>query len=513
MGITNETHLIDYDEDLLKNLKKDLSNPPGTIPDPNFVPPAPVEGQPVAVAPQIPRPAYVLNPLSLDKLRIAADLIRYYQIVGRPVTQLNVRWNGHMTHYSQYMKARDAKDEDDTPSVPKVTKNLTITHWVDSFELHLEKCLGAHKVPLAYVIRERDVPEAADALVAHRPYGARAGSITQELIMRASHDDPMYSHDNTRVYEMIEQAVRSTMYSSTLSGFKRSKNGRGVWKAILAQHVGRDKWEKEAKKHRDFITGFKWKGSTNMTLESFINKHRIAHTRMLRCAENITLQTFEQRERVNFVLDGILTSDAGLQAAMAGVRADAPEDGTGKQDNFEAAASYIIPFDPVSKRRGTKRTNHEVAAATPDLSTNKGPKTGVELRFYKPSEYRCLSSEQKKELKELRSNSKRQKKGKGVDQKVAAVSMTERELKAQAKAQAQHLVAALDQIFEDKAKEDSEYDNFKSVIVAAVKEAKSSPNDTAEKIVEAMKGKGKSAKDLKSILKRAGKGAGDGAQH
>ena len=121
--------------------------------------------------------------------------------------------------------------------------------------------------------------------------------VQQELIDRASHTHEMFVHDNNRVYDLIEEALRTTQYSSTLAGFKRTKDGRGVWLAI---HVGRDKWEKECKKHRDFITTYKWKGTTNMTLEAFVYKHRIAHTRMVRCAENITVQVFAPRERVNY---------------------------------------------------------------------------------------------------------------------------------------------------------------------------------------------------------------------
>ena len=67
---------------------------------------------------------------------------------------------------------------------------------------------------------------------------------------------------------------------------------------------------------------------------------------------------------------------------------DTPADGTGKQDNFEAAAVYIIPFDPVSKRRGVVKRQHEIAAVKPVLQVQRGS-TGVELRFYKPSEYKC----------------------------------------------------------------------------------------------------------------------------
>lgn len=128
-----------------------------------------------------------------------------------------------------------------------------------------------------------------------------AGSIEQELILQASHNHAMFTHDNQRVYELLEEALRTTAYSVNLSGFKRDKNGCGVWLAILSQHVGCDKWENETKKQGKFIRTFKWKGTSNMTLESFVNKHRIAHTCMERCSQNITLQTMTERERVGIL--------------------------------------------------------------------------------------------------------------------------------------------------------------------------------------------------------------------
>ena len=492
-GITNAETLAEYNEELLKALKDDLRRPPGTIPDPNWVAPPQQEGQPALVAPHIPRPGYVLSPILLNKWKVAADLIRYYIMVGREINPAAVAWNGPCMHYQQYMKACDKAGDEDEPQMPKITKNLGITLWVDAFELYLQRIKGCRDVPLAYVVRSIETPPAVDARVTRRPYGASAGSVNNELIARASHTHEMFVHDNNRVYDLIEEALRTTQYSSTLAGFKRAKNGRGVWRAILAQHVGRDKWEKECKKHRDFITTYKWKGTTNMTLESFVNKHRIAHTRMVRCSENITVQVFAARERVNYLLDGIITSDAGLQAAMASIRADTPADGTGKQDNFEDAAVYIIPFDPVSKRRGVKR-QHDIAAVKPDLNIQRGS-TGVELRFYKPSEYKCLSKEQKEELRELRTSRKKGSTKKSKNDKGTKAKSSDN-------SKATHFLAAVtDQLEQEESSQDAEYNDRCSLVIAAMNDSRNDPTATAK----SLKAKGVTVTELKSILKRNGK--------
>lgn len=495
-GITSVNILGEYTKDLLKTLKEDLRRPAGTIPDPTHVPDPQAPNAPV---PRVPRPPSVLSALSLSKLDVMADLIRYYDMVGRPIDVGAMRWNGIGQHYQQYMLARCKDNDDDDPALPKISKNLGITLWVDSFEMHLHRMKGCRDVPLAYVLRPQAIPDPPDTRVNRRPYGTAGGSVIGELILRASHAHEMYTHDNNRVFEFIEEALRTTQYSSTLAGFKRSKDGRGAWLAILSQHAGRDKWEKEFKKHRDFITTFKWKGTTNMTLESFVNKHRIAHTRMLRCAQNITAQTFEERERVNGLLDGIISSDPGLQAAMASIRADTREDGTGKQDNFEEAAAYIIPFDPVSKKRGVKRQQYEIGAVKADLSSSKGT-TGVELRFYKANEYKCLTSEQKKELKELRAASK---------SKDNEKSSKESKKKKPKNSKAQQFIAAVtEQLTVHETEQDQEYDDYKDLIIAAMTEGKNDPKATAQKLIEKGAKFGKTVNELKSILKRNGKDVG-----
>jgi hypothetical protein len=106
--------------------------------------------------------------------------------------------------------------------------------------------------------------------------------------------------------------------------------------------------------------------------------------------------------------------DAGLQAAIASVRAD---DGPhGERNDFEAAATHLLPYDPVAKKRlsGTKRgagiistvswqkmikllpqqvANHQLARLVSTFDTTK------------KQEYNKLSQEQNDELREWRENS------------------------------------------------------------------------------------------------------------
>ena len=106
-----------------------------------------------------------------------------------------------------------------------------------------------------------------------------------------------------------------------------------------------------------------WKGQSNFTLERFIAQHRNAFVSMQVAAEHVTYQIPNSHSRVGYLLDAIQCSDAGLQAAMADIKTDQ----AGLRNDFEATASFLLPYDPVQKRRndhGTKRGPADISDAT-----------------------------------------------------------------------------------------------------------------------------------------------------
>jgi hypothetical protein len=139
------------------------------------------------------------------------------------------------------------------------------------------------------------------------------------------------------------------------TSFQRRKDGRGAWLALLNQYAGNDKWEAEIKIQDAVLHTRTWKGQSNFSLESFISQHRNAYVSMEDCAENFQYQLPNQHSRVGFLLDAIQNNDAGLQAAIASARTnDSPK---GKSNDFEAAVTQLLAYDPVAKKRlrGTKR--------------------------------------------------------------------------------------------------------------------------------------------------------------
>ena len=99
-----------------------------------------------------------------------------------------------------------------------------------------------------------------------------------------------------------------------------------------------------------------WKGNTNHTLKRHVMMHRTCFTRMSQGAEHVPHQLPNGTTRVKDLLKLIQCLDPELQAAIANVRQD-DEEPTSKANNFEATATYIIPRDPVRKRRGSNNNN------------------------------------------------------------------------------------------------------------------------------------------------------------
>jgi hypothetical protein len=254
-----------------------------------------------------------------------------------------------------------------------------------------------------------NVPIVPPALAQNQPHSNEHESVSGELVARASHEHALFRDDNASVYHYLEEATRSTLYAASIKPFQRRKDGRGAWLALLGQYAGNDKWEAEIKIQETVLHTRIWKGQSNSSLEAFTTQHRNAYVSMEACAEHVQYQLPNEHSRVGFLLDAIQNSDAGLQAAIASVRTD---DGPNcNRNDFESAATYLLPYEPVPKKRlsGSKREAGQISATDGmtdevEISSTTGGKpagkTGVHLRCHKRQEYNKLSKEQKDELTE-----------------------------------------------------------------------------------------------------------------
>ena len=113
------------------------------------------------------------------------------------------------------------------------------------------------------------------------------------------------------------------------------------------------------------------------------------------CAQSVPHQISNERTRIIHLIDAIQCGDASLQAAIAHIKSqsDNPE---GPGSNFEEAAADLLQFCPVSKKRKAQPNDKTYNVSSVGFHGDEGRKksklnkgeTGVELRYYKPKEYR-----------------------------------------------------------------------------------------------------------------------------
>jgi hypothetical protein len=493
-GINEPSNLADFDEETLKKAATNLRNPGDRIPNPD---------ENATAGSTIPRPPYVFGAQSQKRLMEAGELIRFYETIGRTLTAANIKFDPIIKDFTKQWKALTSRKDDDSPDVPIISKALPVIKWTEAFDDFLSRTIGVRMIPLSYVTREKvEVPAACPALKANKPHSELHGSVELDLVNRASHDDPLYDADNTKVYFFLEEATRGTQYAASIKPYQRSKDGRGALMSIRNQYAGRDKWEAELKKQDELIHNRVWKGQSNYSLEKFIAHHRNAYVSMQQCAEHVAFQLPNDHTRVGFLLDGIQSSDAGLNAAIAQIKAD---DGDGgKRKDFEATASFLLPYDPVAKKQqsSTKRDHDSmVSDVTAKVSSTFGNKSGlgksgVHLRYHTTEEYKALSKEQRLELKEWRQKNGKDKKGTNTNEKSPKKSVTKKLISAITKEVSKQLKG------KDKVNDNDDLDGIIMSLQSTSNADESEKSSKKARFVEDPTTK-VSTSALKSIIRRA----------
>ena len=94
------------------------------------------------------------------------------------------------------------------------------------------------------------------------------------------------------------------------------------------------------------------------------------------------------------MIDNLLNNDSVLRAAIASIRVNID----GMRSNFEAAVAFLLPVDPFVKHKEKLHKAPQISNVT--LKGKAQSRTGVDLRWHTPDEYRTLNREQKNKLYE-----------------------------------------------------------------------------------------------------------------
>ena len=210
--VTLVSDLADFNKDSLQQLADNLRCPGGRVLDPN---PAAQPGS------TIPTPPFVFGAKSERRITVACDLVKYYITVGHDLSAANLQWNTVMKNFDIQWTTLKEKKGDDSPETPKISKALPVIKWTEAFQDFLNRKIGNHNIPLAYIIRdEPNPPAAAPPLAPGQPHSTEHGSVEAELIAWALHTHALFCNDNSDLYFLLEEATRGTQYATSIKPFQ-----------------------------------------------------------------------------------------------------------------------------------------------------------------------------------------------------------------------------------------------------------------------------------------------------
>jgi len=225
-----------------------------------------------------------------------------------------------------------------------------------------------------------------------------------ELIAFTPHSGPNYEADNARLFGILQKALSGTASMASITRFQRRRNGREAFLALVTHNLGSNKWEDLVESAEGMLNQRKWNGKNGRyPLKIHIARHREAFNDMERASHHITYTPPNATSRVRYLLNSIETNDPTICSCKTTIQADAL-----KKHDFEQAADFILTQAPKIKtsqphrisgiRQGKKKSGKG--------KVKVGPKTGVELRYYKRNEWMDLTQEQRNECMEIRKNTR-----------------------------------------------------------------------------------------------------------
>ncbi|MFN9979530.1 MAG: hypothetical protein ACK53Y_06435, partial [bacterium] len=124
-------------------------------------------------------------------------------------------------------EAKAAEAPDDLVKKPEMFKKDTKWRpWKESVTTYLHSKIGQASIPLAYIVCDHDV--AAPDAIYH--------STHEQLVNQAIHFGSEYNTNNGIVYDLLQYLTLNGPAWPWISGFQRSRDGRGAWKALIAYY-------------------------------------------------------------------------------------------------------------------------------------------------------------------------------------------------------------------------------------------------------------------------------------
>ena len=389
-------------DDGIKTLCASVRKPAGTIAQPGWVAPVPNPNQ--LAAPQVPRAGKVIPAICEQRMMMAAYGATIYESIGREITPASLS-RARLKQFKLHKAMVDNHNEPE--ALPDIGKSYSTMKYLDQLPTYLSEVIGVNKVPLAYVIRDEVTPtnplppliDNVPGITTAKPWSEQHEGLMEELIAFLPHNGPGYIADNAQLFNLLATHLGNTSAMASITQYQRRRDGRGAYRDLVTHYMGSAKWEKTVEQAESVLSTRIWNGkNSRYPLRVHISRHREAFNDLTRAAQQITYVPPNETSRVRYLLNSIQSSDPTICSGKTTILADAA-----KKDNFELAADFLMTICPPPK---SQNNTHRIAAIRQQRGKKGkvkiGPKTGVEIRFYRKDEWSRLSREQQNEVRDAR---------------------------------------------------------------------------------------------------------------
>ena len=150
-GIVEVADLVDFSDDMISQVTRNLRKPSGTMPD----------TRPGAAAgARLPIPPVSISAISVERMKMAAQAVRYYTMTARSI-RLSCMGVSVIDMLNKALTALEERKSATKPSVPVFDpKQQSILQNYEAVLEHLSKEVGCRGIPLIAYLRKDDVPGA-----------------------------------------------------------------------------------------------------------------------------------------------------------------------------------------------------------------------------------------------------------------------------------------------------------------------------------------------------------------
>ena len=207
----------------------------------------------------------------------------------------------------------------------------------------------------------------------------------------------LMSQERGMLYNYCQIWWKGTNAASVLVGkICKDKDGIEAFKQATAQYAGVNRWEEIRDDAENLLQNTFYNGTGKYYLDSHVTFKKVQLSKIESCQEHVSTCHCNKESKVSLLLN---TSNCNDQCFVT-QKETVKESSTYKKD-YNKAANYLLVACPVKKRNKRSKeqvcSKFQVAATNINIKFGRGPKTGVNLRWYSREEFRKLPNNQKDE--------------------------------------------------------------------------------------------------------------------